>query len=70
MRSAEDLQRKPIEDRAVYETTHEEDSLGECTSCSNEDVLYFLNEEDQVCYDCYHKFYKEGGKVEKENAHN
>ena len=60
MRTAEELQQKSIEDRAVFDTSHEEDSLGECTSCLNDDVLYYLNENDQVCYDCYYKFYKEG----------
>lgn len=61
MRAAIDLREKEITDLFYVDIPYEDDKLGKCTECDNEDVLYFLNEADQVCYDCFHKHYKEGG---------
>lgn len=60
MRNSELLSIKPLSEKYFEEVDYEQDSFDICTSCGNEEILYILDTENHVCYDCYNKLDKEG----------
>jgi hypothetical protein len=55
MRSAELLKIKPLNEKYFETVDYESDGFDDCTSCGNEDILYILDAENKVCYECWNK---------------
>ena len=56
MRDISSLDEKPLDEKYFEVVDYETDDFGVCTICGNEDILYFLDNENHICGNCYHNF--------------